>query len=77
MEGMVTRPRSDPVLTSAVERARELAEASGELQARPWPAALTALSPEAAEIVVSWVRDGGYARAVADLATTDTDLADQ
>lgn len=74
---MATRLRSDPALTDAIERARELAEASGELQARPWPAASSPVPPEAAELVAAWVRDGGYSRAVAGVVATDADLADQ
>ena len=74
---MATRLGSDPALIAAIERARELAQESGELRARPWPAASSSLPPEAAEIVASWVRDGGYSDAVAELAATDADRADQ
>ncbi len=70
-------PRSDPALSAAVERARELAEATGEVQTSPWSGPVSALSPEAREIVAWWVRDGGYERALADVVANDADLADQ
>lgn len=75
--GMSTRLRSDPALTAAIERAREVAEASGELQARPGLSTAPSLPAEAESIVAAWIRDGGYSRAVAVIAASDPDLADQ
>ncbi len=69
--------RSDPALAAAVDRAREVAEATGELQTRVWSSPASSLSPEAREIVASWVRDGGYDGALADVVANDVDLADQ
>ncbi len=69
--------RSDPALSAAVERARELAEATGELRTSPWSGPASPLSPETREIVASWVSDGGYERALGDVVANDVDLADQ
>ena len=69
--------RSDPALSAAVERARELAEATGEVRTSAWSDPASSLSAEAREIVASWVRDGGYERALADVVANDVGLADQ
>jgi hypothetical protein len=74
---MVTRLRSDPELAALVARARGQAEAACELR-QPLAEPVTCrLDPGAREIVVSWIRDGGYDRAVAEVVAADPDLADQ
>lgn len=77
MKSMSRTLRSDPELNAAIDRARELAEAAGELRGSPLSANPASLPAEAAEIVASWVREGGYSRAAADVAAADPDLADQ
>ncbi len=69
--------RSDPALSAAVEHARQLAQGRGELRTSPWSGPASPLSAEARQIVASWVRDGGYERALADVVANDVDLADQ
>jgi len=74
---MSTRLRSDPALTAAVERAREVAEVTGELRASSASSPAASLSPEARRILAGWIGDGGYTLAVAEVAVFDPDLADQ
>lgn len=73
---MSMRLRSDPELAAAVERARSHAETAGELRS-PDPLPESELTAEARDIVASWLGDGGYDRAVAEIAADDPDLADQ
>lgn len=69
--------RSDPELAVVVERARDRADASGELRVQPWSASASRLSPDARQIVTSWLNDGGYERALRAVVADDADLADQ
>ena len=74
---MALQLRSDPELAAIVERARRRAQEADELQpagGRPFE---SVLEPAARELVASWVRDGGYGRAVATVVADDPDLADQ
>ncbi len=68
---------SDPALAAAVDRAREAAEAAGELRTQPWPGLAALLPPEARTLVAAWVRDGGYAQAAAAIIAGDEDISDQ
>ncbi|MGH9150832.1 MAG: hypothetical protein ACRD03_00165, partial [Acidimicrobiales bacterium] len=74
---MSMRLGSDPAPVAAVDRAREVAEAAGELRTEPWSGASVPLPPEARDVVAAWVREGGYERAVAAISATDDDLSDQ
>ena len=66
-----------PELGRVVERARQAAEAAGELRP-PAPGPLQSTIPvEAREAIVGLLRDGTYAAAVARVAAEDPDLADQ
>ena len=77
MRLMATKLRSDPELAALVTRSRGQAETAGELR-RPSDEPVTCkLEPRACEIVVSWIRHGGYDRAVAEIVAADPDLADQ
>lgn len=74
---MAVTPSLDPELTAVVEHARRRARDGGELRPpRPGPHA-SRLSPEAREIVLAWLRDGGYDEAVARVVADDPELATQ
>lgn len=77
MISMALRLGSDPELSAVVERARRRAQEAGELQLVGAPPFESPLDPAAREIVVSWIRDGGYDRAVAEVVADDPDLATQ
>lgn len=70
---MATELRSDPELTELLERARTRAAEDGEVLTGPTPVG-PSLSSEAGQIVASWLDDGGYDRAVADITAEDPDL---
>jgi hypothetical protein len=74
---MAVTPSLDPELTAVVEHARRRARDAGELRPpRPGPHA-SRLSPEAREIVLAWLHDGGYDEAVASVVADDPELATQ
>ncbi len=70
---MATELRSDPELTELVERARTRAAEDGEVLTGPMPVG-PSLSSEAGRIVASWLDDGGYDLAVADVTAEDPEL---
>jgi hypothetical protein len=74
---MAVTPSLDPELTAVVEHARRRARDGDELRPpRPGPYA-SRLPPEAREIVLAWLRDGGYDEAVARVVADDPELATQ
>jgi hypothetical protein len=70
---MATDLRSDPELAKLVEQARTRAAEAGELLTGP-TAIESPLSEEAREIVVSWLAEGGYDRAMAAVEAEDPEL---
>lgn len=70
---METDLRSDPELARLVEQARVQAAEAGELLTEP-TSIESPLSDEAREIVISWLAEGGYDRAVAAIEAEDPDL---
>jgi len=74
---MAMRLHLDPELASVVERARQRAVESGELPRGPFRPFQSRLSPQEAEVIVEWLRDGGYDDAIAQIAAEDPDLANQ
>lgn len=74
---MTTKLHLDPELAAVVERARRRAEEMGELPRGPFPALESQIPPEAVDLVVGWLRDGGYDEAIARIASEDPDLANQ
>ena len=75
--GMALQLHSDPELAAVVARARRRAQEAGELHPAGNPPFESVLDPAAREIVVSWIRDGGYDRAVAEVVADEPDLATQ
>jgi hypothetical protein len=69
------RQSLDPELATVVERGRRLAEELGELRPRRIGTYRSAFTDEARAIVADWQRDGGYERALDEIATGDPDLA--
>jgi hypothetical protein len=67
----------DPELRELVARARRRAEEAGELRPPSHGPIRSSISPEAQAVIMEWLRDGGYAEAVARIAAEDPDLADQ
>lgn len=67
----------DPELRRLVERARRAAEEAGELRPPGRGPIRSSISAEAQAVIMEWLRDGGYAEAVARIAAEDPDLADQ
>jgi len=43
----------------------------------PFPPFESRIPPEAAELILEWLRDGGYDEAIAQIAAEDPDLANQ
>ena len=74
---MALRLGSDSELAAVVARARRRAREAGELQAPGTPTVESVLDPAAREIVVAWIRGGGFDRALAAVAADDPDLATQ
>ena len=74
---MATTLRLDEDLAATVERARQLAAATGELLARDAPPFRSPIPPQVGAAVGELLRDGTYADAVARVAAHDPDLADQ
>lgn len=72
---MSTELHLDPELASVVERSRRRARQLGELPHRAVAPVETAISAEAREIIIGWLRDGGYEAAVAAIGAQDPDLA--
>lgn len=66
-----------PHLAEVVARCRAHAEEMGELQPRRVGAFESAFTDEARDMLTAWRRDGGYERALAQIAANDPDLADQ
>jgi hypothetical protein len=71
----VTDLRLDPELAAVVVRARQHADAVGELHP-PVGHFESPLSSEARAVVAAWIADGGYHSAVAAVVAEDPDLAD-
>jgi hypothetical protein len=67
----------DPELAAAVERGRRLAAETGELRPRRIGTYRSPFTDEARAIIAEWRRDGGYERALAEIAASDPDLAVQ
>jgi hypothetical protein len=65
-----------PQLREAVVRARQAAEAAGELRPPEPGPCRSPLPPEAAEAILELLRDGTYAAAVARVVAEDPELAD-
>lgn len=75
---MAAEMHLDPELAELVERTRkQLAEEGIWPRRDPVPPFEPIWPPEIAEVLMAWVREGGYAEAVARIATEDPDLADQ
>jgi hypothetical protein len=72
---VATELHLDPELAAVVERSRQRAIDSGELPRGPFRPFQSNLSPQEAEVIVAWLRDGGYDEAVAQIAAEDPDLA--
>jgi len=75
--GVATELHLTADLAAAVVHARHRAEAHGEIQRGPFPAFESTISPEDAEIIAQWLRDGSYDEAIARIAAEDPDLANQ
>ena len=66
----------DPELAAVVARARSLAVQSGELLDGSGIGDLAATVPaEARPLLAQWLRDGGYAAALAQIVADDPSLA--
>ncbi len=74
---MTTKLHLDPELAAVVERARQRAEEMGELPRGPFPARESQIPPEVADLMLEWLRDGGYEQAIARIASEDPDLANE
>ena len=75
IETMTTSLRLDPELAAVVERARQRAAAAGELTpARGLP--IAAIRPAVGEMILDLIRDGTYAKAIANVVDEDPELAD-
>jgi hypothetical protein len=74
---MALQLHSDPDLAAVVARARRRARDAGELHPASDAPVASTLDPAAREIVESWIREGGYERAVAEVVADDPDLATQ
>lgn len=74
---MGTELHLDPELAAVVERSRRRARELSELPYRATVPVETAISPEAREIIVGWLRDGGYDAAVTAIGAQDPDLANE
>lgn len=60
-----------------VELGRRRAEEAGELRFDPRSPVESAIPPEVAEVIATWLRDGGYEQAIARIAVEEPDLAIQ
>ena len=74
---MATRQRPDADLAGVVERSRARAAALGELTPPAIGPINSVFTDEARSIVAEWKRDGGYERALEEIANADPDLAVQ
>jgi hypothetical protein len=74
---MALRPALDPELSAVVQRARQRAEAGGELRPPRPGTGESVLSSQARAIVRGWLYDGGYDVAVALVVADDPELAIQ
>jgi hypothetical protein len=74
---MATELHLDPELAAVVDRAKQRAIESGELPRGPFRPFQSSLSPEEAEVISEWLRDGGYDEAIAQIVSEDPDLANQ
>jgi hypothetical protein len=77
MMAVATELHLDPELAAVVKLARRRAEETGELPLRPRPALESTIPSEVAEVISSWLRDGGYDEAIARIAAEDPDLANE
>ena len=75
LPGMATRQRLDANLARVVARGRAHAAESGELTPRRIGAVDSVFTDDAREMVADWQRDGGYERALIEIAAADPDLA--
>ncbi len=74
---MSLQQRLDPELALVVSRIRKRAAAAGELRPSVIGEFVSPFPLEARAIVVDWRRGGGYKRALAEIGSTDPDLAVQ
>jgi len=74
---VATELHLEPDLATVVEAARERARESGELPRGTFPPLKPTIPPEAAGVLASWLRDGGYDAAISRIAAEDPDLANQ
>lgn len=74
---METELHLDPDLAAAVAVARRMAEEAGELPRIPCPVPESVIPAEVADAVHTWLWDGGYDDAIAQIAAEDPDLANQ
>jgi|GEM_PF-3855441 len=74
---MATRQRLDPNLAAVIERSRARAASVGELTPPCVGPIESVFTDEARDIVADWKREGGYERALAEIADADPDLAVQ
>lgn len=73
---MSTRPLNlDPELASAVKRAREALDASGQLRAKP-AGYESPLGPKERAAIARMLQDGTYRRLADDVGRDDPELAD-
>lgn len=75
LAGMAPRQRLDANLARVVARGRAHAAESGELTPRRIGAIDSVFTDDAREMVADWQRDGGYERALIEIAAADPDLA--
>lgn len=75
---MAAKVQLDPELAELVERTRkELAEQGVWPRKKPLPPFEPMWPPEVAEVLIEWVREGGYAAAIAKIEAEYPDLARQ
>lgn len=66
-----------PVLAATVERARQAARKSGELQLGPVGSVQSPFEPDERELIAAWHSSGEYERVAADIVTADPEVATQ
>ena len=71
---MATRQGLDPHLATVVERSRARAAALGELTPPTVGPIESVFTDDVRAIVAAWERDGGYERALTEIAKADPEL---
>ncbi len=74
---MATGLRLDPELAEIVAEARRLAAELGEFPLRTGGSFKSPLPADARAIISEWLRDGGYATAIAEIGHEDPELANE